>query len=124
MNNDLKTFLKKHAIEYKEILSDKLNLSKSTGSMILIPYYYPNDDDSKPIYIFLSFESDNKFENKCWLSCKIENQDSSKPKYHIEYEEFSYDKVLYYPYSIQINDKEPLNNIISILNGLHEFCNE
>lgn len=118
MNNDLKTLLKKHAIDYTQVPSSCV--ANNSGSIIAIENYYPKNDEGLDLSIALSTGS-SQWDSKCWLSTKINNTtDNTKPKYHSAYDEFGHNGVTYYPYSINTSSYT-LSKVIELCDGLYEF---
>jgi len=124
MNEQLKNILKKGAVEYVEMLSKEAP-SNNVGTVIVLENYYPKEDKGLNLSIALS-QFNDKWENKCWLSVKKVNHNkvsSSEPLLHLDYQEFEYQNIAYYPYSISTNDYGLLD-ILKLCNGLYKFIKE
>lgn len=124
MDVNLKELLKKNAIDYTQLESDLT--PNNTGIVIAIENYYPSDKKIIGLSICLSYQN-NTWDRKCWLSEKILNdpasKPASKPRFYPDYSEFEYNKIYYYPYSVDTS-KYTFLNILELCGGLYQFVVE
>lgn len=120
IDQPLKDILKKHAIDYTIVPSETLTIN--SGIILAIENYYPNNKESINLSIALSYSHDT-LEQKCWLSVKKISNREDRPKYYPKYGEFSYNKICYYPYSINTTDYG-LERVIKLCDGLYQYAKE
>ena len=113
----------------KELSQDfSVNIKRFSNitDVILIIENYSPDNHSKPfsfgfsLDIYLHENDDKSFPRKCWITVPendIISINNNKPKYHIDYKEFTHEEKKYYPYSVQ------LNNYIISKESIKKLCN-
>lgn len=115
---ELKQKLSRNALDYSLVPSD--SVPKTSGLIIAIENYYPNDKNDISLSIALACSQDS-WEAKCWLSVMINDNSSNRPIYNRKYQEFCHNSIHYYPYSVQTGSYK-LTEVIKLCDGLYKYA--